>query len=279
MEVRLVPNQLRPGVGREPTRENRRTFLPQHARMIPAIEEASKLGFLVYPPLHDRESVQFHAREDDVLAITLWTGDEQGGRERAFVAEITRSAGAGGIDHVEITIVDDSRGYDEAAARELLDACAAGVNAPPGTVGLRGTHNFITPDGWDTVYTAVLNDLQRPAVGVISTRVETDRYPQETEFRYALEGGDVLSIVGSGPIGQVFFVPREETLLAEASKTEEERFLNAQRMHRVETAKQARVTKYGGAYTYQDPERGRAHRGEEGDANDGLLQDAGPGPD
>ena len=278
MQVRLVPSRFRPGVGRRPARENRRAFLPQHARLIPAIEEANKLGFLVYPPLHDTESMQVHARQDDVLVITLWTGDEQGGRERAFVAEITRSAGAGGIDQVEITIVDDSRGYDEPAAQELLAALTAGVNAPPGTIGLRGTHNFITPEGWDSIYTAVLNDLQRPTVGVISTRVETDRVPQDTEFRYALEGGDVLSIVGSGPIGQVFFVPREQALLTEASKTEEERFFNAQRIHRVESARQARVTKYGGAYTYQDPERARA-RLEGGDATYDLLQDAESVPD
>jgi hypothetical protein len=279
MQVRLVPNQLRPGVGREPARENRRAFLPQHARLIPVIEEASKLGYLVYPPLHDTESLQIHAQQNDVLAVTLWTADERGGRERAFVAEITRSAGAGGIDHVEITIVDDSRGFDEPAAREMLAALTVGVNAPPGTIGLRGTHNFITPEGWDSVYTAVLNDLQRPAVGVISMRVETDWLPHETEFRYALEGGDVLSIVGSGPIGQVFFVPREEAFLAEASKAEEERFFHVQRVHRVETAKQARVTKYGGGYTYQDAKPGGAPHGEEAGANDRLLQDADPGPD
>ncbi|MBT5774572.1 MAG: hypothetical protein HOH95_09375 [Dehalococcoidia bacterium] len=274
VQVRLIANPLRPGVGRPPAREKRRAFLPQHARLIPVIEEANKLGLLVFPPLSDNESVQIHARDDDVLAITMYVGDDYGQRSRAFVAEVTRSAGAGGIGSCEITILDDHAGFDEASAGQVLDALTAGINAVPGTVGLRGTQNFITPEGWDTVYTSVLNDLQRPMAGMISTRVETDWLPHETEFRYALEGGDVLSLVGSGPIGQVFFVPRTDVTVGEASEEEARRFVETQRALGAAAAQIAKKTKYGGGFSYQYQEAQASRRRGDVGAGDGLLQDA-----
>ncbi|HJM88838.1 MAG TPA: hypothetical protein QF624_04320 [Dehalococcoidia bacterium] len=272
MQLKLLPNPHRPGVGRDPARENRRTFLPQHARFLPTVEDASTLGFLVYPPLHDYESAQIHARSDNVTAITFFSGGEHGVRGPAFVCEITRSGGRGGIDHVEISIVNESLGYDEASAAELLNAVTVGVNAVPGTIGLRGTHNFITPDGWDSVFVPVLNDLQRPVVGMISTRVETDWLPHETEFRYALEQKDVLSVVGSGPIGQVFFVPREEVVVDGASEAEQQRFVDVQAEYGAETARTAKITDYGAGFSYQYRDHQKARRN--GDETPyGLLQD------
>ena len=44
MQLKLLPNPHRPGVGRDPARENRRTFLPQHARFLPTVEDASTNG-------------------------------------------------------------------------------------------------------------------------------------------------------------------------------------------------------------------------------------------
>ena len=126
VEVRLIENPRRPGVGRAPAQEKRRAFLPQHARLIPVIEEANRLGLLVFPPLSDNESVQIHARDDDVLEITMFVGDDVGQRAPAFVAEVTRSAGWGGLGSSEITIVNAAAGFDEASAGELLDALTAG---------------------------------------------------------------------------------------------------------------------------------------------------------
>jgi len=262
VRVRLVPNPLRPGIGRAPAREKRRAFLPQHARLIPVIEEANKLGFLVFPPLLDNESVQIYARDDDVLAITLFLGNDYGQRAPVFVAEVARSAGAGGIGVTAVTILEPQAGIDEPQARQLVAALTVGINMPPGTVGLRGTHQFITPTGWDTVYTAVLNDLQRPTAGVISTRAETDWFPHETEFRYALEGGDVLSLVGSGPIGQVFFVPRTEVRLEDASDDEARHYAETQRTFGAAAVEAARKTKYGAGFSYlYDEERSRRRSG------------------
>src|SRR5690349_23561140 len=58
MEVRTFPNWARPGVGMRPRREGQRPLLPQHARHCPVLEAGSALGFLVYPPLTEKES--FH---------------------------------------------------------------------------------------------------------------------------------------------------------------------------------------------------------------------------
>src|SRR5213080_3994120 len=58
MEVRLIPNSIRPGTGLKPRRESQRPLLPQHARHCPVLEAGSALGFLVYPALEPTES--FH---------------------------------------------------------------------------------------------------------------------------------------------------------------------------------------------------------------------------
>ena len=51
-------------------------------------------------------------------------------------------------------------------------------------------------------------------------RVETDWYAQGTEFRYILQPGDPFHVTANQPIGQVFFVPREEIVLRDGSQEE-----------------------------------------------------------
>lgn len=269
----MVPSRHRPGVGLSPARENRRAFLPQHARTIPMVEEANRLGFLVYPLLHLYESLQLQARGDGVLTATFFVGDANGWRQPAFVGRAARMAGFGGLNDMSVTILNHEAGYDEWSAGALLEALLSGVHAPPGTVGVRGTHHFITPEGWDTVFTGVLNDVQRPAVGVLSMRAETDWFPMETEFRYVLEKGDVLSIIGGGPIGQVLFVPRDEPRLLETSAPERDRFADSLLEHAMAGARATRVMAYGGAFTelYQEAQQARR-----GDGDGAALPDAAP---
>ena len=87
------------------------------------------------------------------------------------------------------------------------------LGTPPGAVTLRGATNFQTPSGWDTVYTPVFNAIERPAPPMLVVRVETDWYMHESEFRYVLQPGEGISGQRTMPIGQVFFVPREEITL------------------------------------------------------------------
>lgn len=263
MEVRLIPTRRRPGVGLRPARENRRAFLPQHVRTLPVVEDANSLGFLVYPPLHLNESVQVQALGAGVITATFYVGDANGWRHPAFEGRAVRTAGFGGLCDQSITILDAGAGYDEESAGALLDALLSGVHAPPGTVGVRGTHHFVTPEGWDTVFTGVLNDVQRPSVGVLSVRAETDWFPVETEFRYVLEKGDVVSIIGGGPIGQVFFVPRDEPALVDATAEERDAFADSLLESAAAVARTTRVMAYGGAFTdlYREAQQSRRVRG------------------
>ena len=55
---------------------------------------------------------------------------------------------------------------------------------------------------------------------MLVVRVETDWYLHETEFRYVLQPGEGISSQRTMPIGQVFFVPREEMTLSECTGEE-----------------------------------------------------------
>src|SRR5207244_372145 len=91
---------------------------------------------------------------------------------------------------------------------------------PPGGLALRGATNFQTPAGWDTVYTAVFNEIERPSTPALVVRVETDWYAHETEFRYVVQPGEGISATHSMPIGQVFFVPRENIMMRDCTEEE-----------------------------------------------------------
>jgi hypothetical protein len=94
------------------------------------------------------------------------------------------------------------------------------LGTPPGALSLRGATNFQTPAGWDTVYTSVFNMIERPIAPMLVVRVETDWYAHETEFRYVLQPGEGITASHSLPIGQVFFVPREEVTMRDATPDE-----------------------------------------------------------
>ena len=55
---------------------------------------------------------------------------------------------------------------------------------------------------------------------MLVVRVETDWYAHETEFRYVLEPGEGISGSHTMPIGQVVFVPREETTFRDCTAAE-----------------------------------------------------------
>lgn len=248
MDVRVIPNRFRPGVGRYPAQENRRALLPQHARMLPPVEEANRLGVLLYPPLHDHESVRIESLGNGAMRVSWFTNVEAGQRAVAFVATVHRSGGPGGIDATDVAIVEPACGYTEQQALDLIASVTSAPNSPPGTVGLRGAHNLMTEPGWDTVFLPVLNEPQRPAVATLALRVETDWFPFETEFRVLLEKGDVVSMIGSGPIGQAIFVPRERPALVPCGPEEQAAFTERHERFAIESTRARKVTRYGGAY-------------------------------
>jgi hypothetical protein len=260
MEVLILPNQRRPGVGKAPAAENRRTWLPQQARFCPVLEDASRLGYLVYPPLAPTEALQVRLMDNGLLRLTLFA-DPGGsaGLTTVFVMDIRPSAGSGGVDAYDVRFVEEGAGLEAEQVRALVDTLVTNVNAPPGAIGLRGAFDFVTPPGWDTVYTGLLNEVQRPSAPVLTARIETDWYAQATEFRYVLQPGDILSASGQAPIGQVFFVPREVVSLRVGGEADAAAFAERQREYWTERASQERATNFGTTYSYhyRDIQKGR----------------------
>ena len=223
MEVRLFPNFRRPGVGLKPRRDGQRPFLPQHARHCPVLEAGSSLGFLVYPPLAAEESYSIEYSGEGRYQFVYYVNPA--GKEWLAIFSVTVVLPVGGIGafREEVALLAQKAGVtrEEALLTMRTFIVPEDLGTPPGGLTLRGAWNFQTPPGWDSVYTPVFNMIERPIAPMLIVRVETDWYMNETEFRYVLQPGEMLAGGHSQPIGQVFFVPREEVTMRDC--TEEER--------------------------------------------------------
>lgn len=204
-------------------------MLPQHARMCGPLEAASALGCLVYPALADHESFQLRRTGPAELELTFFGGDAVR-PEPLFASRFLMPANGTGVWSWELTRVSPACTWSEEeilAVREAL-VRSGSLWLPPGAVALRGATDFRTPPGWDTVFTGVLNQPQSPTLLALSARVETDWYAFDTEFRYVLQAGEILSGSGRNPVGQAFFVPRVGTDLRTARGDEVEAFRSQQ---------------------------------------------------
>jgi hypothetical protein len=249
LEVTILPNQRRPNVGRRPHSEARRAWLPQHARHCPVLEAGNALGFLVYPPLADNESFQVRYLAGNSFRFSFYVNNSTGAPDLVFAISSTPSAGGGGLMSDDLIYRDPHYRVPDEEMRALKDALVTNLDTPPGAVGLRGAYDFRTPDGWDAVYTGVLNKPEPPCVPVLSVRVQADWYAHNTEFRYVLQPGEAVSAGGVSPVGQVFFIPREEVRLADGSTAAVEAFRNNQRQYWQEKSADRLVAPYGLAYS------------------------------
>ena len=222
MDIRTFPNSARPGVGLPPRRESQRPLLPQHARHCPVLEAGSALGFLIYPPLEPFESFYVGYYGEGRYQFVYYFQTENGQWSPIFVVRLALPAGGIGqaMQDVEFKAKDLRMSREEALLLMRKFIVPEDLGTPPGAVTLRGATNFRTPAGWDTVYTPVFNSIERPAPPMLVVRVETDWYLHETEFRYVLQPGEGISSQRTMPIGQVFFVPREEMTLSECTSEE-----------------------------------------------------------
>ena len=223
MEVGLFSNPRRPGIGLKPHREGQRPLLPQHSRHCPVLEAGSTLGFLVHPPLAENETFQI-GYEGEGRYQFMYSVNPTGGKwEPIFsVAFVLPVGGIGAVQEeatMHIPATPESRSTALLMARMFV--VPEDLGTPTGAVTLRGAWNFQTPPGWDTVYSPIFNMIERPVAPMLVIRVETDWYVHDTEFRYVLQPGETISASHSLPIGQVFFVPREEITLRDGTKEEE----------------------------------------------------------
>ena len=244
MEVRLFPNFTRPGVGVKPRRESQRPLLPQHARHCPVLEAGSALGFMVYPPLETNESFVVEFQGEGRYQFTYYMSGPSGKWEPVFAVGTSLPLGSVGMIKEDVTLIMRTAQISAEEAKFFMRAFIVpeDLGTPTGGVTLRGATNFRTPQGWDTIYTPVFNNIERPIAPMLVVRVETDWFPHNSEFRYVLAPGEAISGTRELPIGQVFFVPREEITMRECTeaeletiRTEKEEFFREKATERVKT--------------------------------------------
>jgi hypothetical protein len=186
------------------------------------LEAGSALGFLVHPPLAEKESFHVEYRGEGQYQFRYCVNPTGGKWEPLFQIDYALAIGAVGARKEDVTLMmppsAEAREIALTMARMLIVPDDFGT--PAGAVTLRGAWNFQTPPGWDTVYSPVINMIERPIAPMLTIRVETDWYVHETEFRYVLQPGETISGSHNLPIGQVFFVPREEITLRDCTAGE-----------------------------------------------------------
>lgn len=222
MEVQVFPHAARPGVGLRPRTEGQRPLLPQHARHCPVLEAGSALGLLVYPPLEENESFDVEFQGDGRYLFTYYLGSAGKGWQPIFRITLTLPVGAMGKLKEEVAFARHDLPITPEAASAIARSFIVpeDLGTPTGAVTLRGAYNFRTPEGWDTVYTSVINHVERPVAPALVVRVETDWYAHDSEFRYILQPGEALPGARHMPVGQVFFVPREPITLRDCTADE-----------------------------------------------------------
>jgi hypothetical protein len=227
-----------------PRREGSRPLLPQQARHCPVLESGSTLGFLVYPPVEPNESFHLEYQGDGRFQFIYFVSTPGGKWNPVFSVAIQLPLGSIGMIKEEVAFKMKTPLVSEEAAKAITRAfiIPEDLGTPPGAVALRGATNFKTPPGWDTVYTPIFNMIERPIAPMLIVRVETDWYAHETEFRYVLQPGEGVPGSHSMPIGQVFFVPREEVAMRDCTPEEvatirksAEEFFREKASHRITT--------------------------------------------
>jgi hypothetical protein len=226
------------------------------------LEAGSTLGFLVYPPLAKHELVQVSFEGEGRYELTYSVNPTGTRWEPIFTIVYLLPVGGIGASKEEVKMHVDATPESTATARMMarMFVVPDDLGTPAGAVTLRGAWNFQTPAGWDTVYTPIFNNIERPIAPMMVIRVETDWYVHDTEFRYVLQPGESISASHSLPIGQVVFVPREEITLRDG--TEEEaaaRFQASEAFFREKAASKVK-TSYGLEYSphYQRTSRQNA---------------------
>lgn len=269
MEVRIYPNPRRPGTGLKPRRESQRPLLPQHSRHCPVLEAGSALGYMCYPPLEPHESFHVEYLGDGKFRFIFYAKNKATGRSDAlFTVSLAMPVGSAGMIREEVTFLTKPAVTDRDNALRIMRTFIVpeDMGTPTGSLALLGAWNFQTAEGWDTVYAPVFNMIERPVAPSLVVRVETDWYAHDTEFRYVMEPGEGISGQSSMPVGQVFFMPREEILFRDATPAELEAFKKSRDefVHHKLTIRQ--TTPYGLTYSPHYLRESRARKDAAGSA-------------
>jgi hypothetical protein len=209
------------------------------------------LGYLVYPALEPNETFHVEYQGEGRYQLVYYFGVPPDKWEAIFSVTIVLPIGGIGVSREEVEILSKKAPI----SREDALAIARGfivpedMGTPAGAISLRGSVNFKTPPGWDTVYTPIFNMTERPIAPMLVVRVETDWYPHETEFRYVLQPGEGIAGSHTIPIGQVFFAPREEITMRDCTAAELEEIVKAKAEFAAHKAASKVTTPYGLQYS------------------------------
>src|SRR5215510_9278152 len=134
MEVRLFYNSLRPNVGMKPHREGLRPLLPQHARHCPVLEAGSALGFLVYPPLTEKESFHIEFQGEGRYQFIDCLRKPAGDFEPMFSVTIVLPMGGIGMIKEDVSILNRKTALNRNDALRLMRAFIVpeDLATPPG---------------------------------------------------------------------------------------------------------------------------------------------------
>jgi hypothetical protein len=236
--------------------------LPQHSRHCPVLEAGSSLGFLVFPPLTPEESFSVEYKGEGQYQFAYYVNPSGTKWEAMFSVTVVLPVGGLGAFREEVSFMTrrPTLTREQALALARFFIVPEDLNTPTGALSLRGNWNFQTPAGWDTVYTPVFNNIERPMAPMLVVRVETDWYMHETEFRYVLQQGEMFSAAHSLPIGQVFFVPREEVSLRVCSDDEVADVRRLQEEFSRDKAALKTTTSYGVPYSPHYLRKSRAEK-------------------
>jgi hypothetical protein len=225
----MIPGRQRPGIGRPPRTEARRPWLPQQARLCPPLEAGNALGWLLFPPLHDHEAFQIRRTGPGELQLAFF-GGEDGSSDHLFTTRFLLPGSGTGVWSHELIHRAPGLTLSDDEISTILEALMRPQSlwAPAGAVALRGAYDLRTPPGWDLIFTGVLNQPTPPRQFTFTSRVQADWYPCDSEFRYLLEVGEILSGSGRQPVGQAFAVPRQDLTLEAATPDDIAQFRSEQ---------------------------------------------------
>ena len=145
----------------KPRRENQRPLLPQHARHCPVLEAGSGLGFMVYPALEPHESYHVEFDGEGQYQFTYLQTASGGKWQPIYTLKMVLPFGGIGMikEQVEFHVPNPPFAPEDAKQVTRAFIVPEDLGTPQGAVTLRGNINFRTPDGWDTIYTPVFNNL------------------------------------------------------------------------------------------------------------------------
>src|SRR5262249_31544844 len=223
-------------------------------------------GLRVSPPLEAHESFYLQFLGDGRYEFTYFLSGPDGKWQPLYCHTVTLPITSIGMirEQVAFMVEDPPISPEDAMRVSRAFIVPEDLGTPPGALSLRGATNFQTPQGWDTVYTAVFNMIERPSAPMLVVRVETDWYVHETEFRYVLQPGEGISATQSMPIGQVFFVPREEITLRDCTPDEVKAIDESQKTFAERKAAVKLTTAYGLTYSPHYLRESRSAKGERG---------------